>query len=216
MRFKRSEKRNPPVGWRTDSGAFALAEPRRCFQHRLRSATASLSKITRNQPRQPRSGLRFSDLLSFSLVLMMFASFGCDSQKVEEVNPPEPAPKTELVPESEHADESASEEGPAEAAAGAPQLADIGEGEWCEAAHADTVKLVTAMKQTMERNKQKADEEYSVPEKAEYVALCNKLPEPMQKCLVLAHAMQNKDECQQVQSNLEGDAKAAYSELMGK
>ena len=87
---------------------------------------------------------------------------------------------------------------------------------WCADAHADTVKLVEAMKETMKRTGKEDDMQYTVPERSEYIELCQKLPLEMQKCLVMSYSVKNKDACQKAQDSLSGDAKAAYSELMGK
>lgn len=95
----------------------------------------------------------------------------------------------------------------------------VGENaQWCESAYADTVKLVQAMKETMKRTAKEGDEpaEYEVPAKDEYMALCGKLPLEMQHCLVLEHAVENKESCQAEQEALSQDARAAYTELMGK
>lgn len=145
------------------------------------------------------------------VVVCLLTVAACDEKAPPEPASPEPTTAVEPSEPAKAAEPAAAEKEDEPH----PSIANLTDEQWCEVAHADTVKLVEGIKASMKRTGQE-DPSYAPPEKGPYVELCRKLPLEMQKCLVMAHAMQNKDACQAAHDAMSPDARAAYTELMGK
>lgn len=137
---------------------------------------------------------------------------GCDKPApvTDVADPPPAAPAA--------APQTAAQEAPNPHGGDTPDYAAFADDAWCPAAHADTVKIVEAMKATMKHagRDMGGDDAYAPPELARYVELCQKLPVPMQKCLVVGYAARNRDACESALTGLDDAQRAAYGELMGK
>lgn len=157
---------------------------------------------------------------SIALALMVFSIMGCE-QKTAPAEPPAKPPTSEVTPQPPDPEEPAVAAESADA--GAKPLAtsipafdptQVADDEWCSAAHSDHVKLLTAMKKSMERAGREAD--LPIPEEKPWVDKCNTLPLPMRQCMVIAYAMRASKECSKRQEELAEEHQATYGWLVGK
>jgi hypothetical protein len=134
-----------------------------------------------------------------------------------ESKPEEPAVEPAIEPTPAPAVPQPAAEPVDEPGGDAAEFASMKDADWCPAAHADTMKIVSAMEAAMKKAGVDAGpDDYEPPPEPRYVELCGKLPLEMQKCLVVGWAARNRDDCQTSLDGLDADAKSAYAELMGK
>ena len=79
----------------------------------------------------------------------------------------------------------------------------------CETAYDDLSKTLQALRETAP-----SDEGTDAPDRAEYLELCATVPEPAQKCLVLAYVHDNLEACKRVEEGLDEKTSQTYQKLL--
>lgn len=175
--------------------------------------------------------------LQAGLVLCLLGTLGCGKKEADTPKPaaappatssPPPAPSPATPPASPAATSPvvSGAQGTASAHAGAPPAKALATaleaanrapkaGTPCEQAFSSMKAVVDSMKKHM-LPAQAAETESKLPTQEKFLAGCAALPPPLQKCLNIAYAMSNRDECRDAQAKLDPATAAKIKAMMGK
>jgi|GEM_PF-2815738 len=171
--------------------------------------------------------------LRFGMMLVLAASaYGCDEKKDAAPATPVVAAPTTPAPAAPVAAAPAPagdvKPGDAPKAGEAPKMGEMGKAlgdamnaaaqakgaNPCETAYLGMEAMMKGLEKSMGAGGAGAKKE--LPPKDKFVAACKELPEPVQQCLTMEHAMAHQKECQEAQSKLDPAKMAKLKELMGK
>lgn len=84
-------------------------------------------------------------------------------------------------------------------------------GSTCERAYAGAVAMASALHEQMGS----ANNQPSMPARADFVSACDELPEEVQRCMLVSYAIQNQQECRRVRQENE-ELMTRVREIMGR